>query len=160
MRLKDAHLLERRRDRRLQLHLLALVRLPGREQHYEEREQQRDEVRIRNQPALVPRAALMLSPVAPAVSHRASTVSTAFFASKRKVRSLISIVRGFIPSWIDVTPSSIISRSVCSSCCRMRSLPAIGRNTRFASPTPYMVATNATAIPRPTSLMSSRCCIT
>src|SRR6185312_10842695 len=98
MRLEDAHLLERRRDRSLQLHLLALIRLPRRKEHHEERKQQRDEVGVRNQPALMPRTALVPSPVAPAISHRASATVAAFFASKRKDRSLISIVRGFIPS--------------------------------------------------------------
>ena len=40
------------------------------------------------------------------------------------------------------------------------SLLAAGRKKRFAAATPYTVATNATAIPCPTSSMFSRCFIT
>ena len=41
-----------------------------------------------------------------------------------------------------------------------RSRVASGRNTRFAAPTPYTVATNAAAIPGPIPTVASKCCIT
>ena len=47
--------------------------------------------------------------------------------STRKPSSLVSSMRGFMPSRIEATPSSVISRAICSS--RMRSFifPATGK---------------------------------
>src|SRR6266702_483948 len=126
-----AHLIEGGLDGNGKLHLLSLVGLAGREQNHEESKQQGNEGRVGNQPTLVAHiAALLLS------GHCVPSAASTRLPSNRKVRNLISSMRGFIPSWMEITPSSIISLTICSSCWRILSLPAAGRKTRLASPTP------------------------
>src|ERR1700722_10270971 len=108
-----------------------LVRLAGGEQHDKEGEQQRDEVGVGDQPTLVIHLHMQLL-----VGHAIVSSSAAGSSSNRNVRSFISSMRGFMPSKMDTTPSMIISFPICSSRYRIFSFPAIGRQTRFARPTP------------------------
>src|ERR1039458_32684 len=112
------------------LHLLFLIGLGEGVEHYENGEQQGDEIGIGDHPAIL--AGEVLAPLQP---HAA--LSFCFrWRSFRKPASLTSSMRGFMPSRMEITPSSIISRRWCSSRTRMRILPAKGRKKRLAMPTP------------------------
>jgi hypothetical protein len=103
------------------LHLLFLIGLGEGVEDDEEAEEQGDEVGIGDQPAvrliLLLRRSSRLMPRAPSFPA----------ASSMKPASLTSSMRGFMPSRMEMTPSSIISRRWCSSRMRMRILPAKGK---------------------------------
>src|SRR6185437_321934 len=141
---------ERLRDRLRVPPRLGVVALARGVQHHEEREQQRDEVGVGDQPALVVDVGVVGAPAAAvhpraarAISGAASSLpgalaATAFFSSAglRYPESRVCSIRGFMPSRIPTTPSSISSRF--RSFCRRRNLifPAIGRKARLAIATP------------------------
>src|ERR1700681_4400744 len=116
-----------------ELDLLLLVRLARGEEDYKEGEEQRDEVGVGDQPALVVDVLGMFF-----LAHAVASfgLTAAGLESKRKGRSLVSIMRGFMPSRMEMTPSSIISLILCSSRWRNLSLPAAGRQMRLAIATP------------------------
>src|SRR6266496_303233 len=92
------------------------VELGGGIHHHKEREQQRDEISIRNQPAVVVRAALDSSPAPHALAALALCArSCSTVDSGRKLRRDVRSMRGFIPSRMQITPSHTISRCRCSS---------------------------------------------
>src|ERR1051326_9526255 len=66
-----------------------------------------------------------------------------------KAFSFNRIKVGFRPSTIPMIPSRIISRISVAWRMRARSLLPAGRKRMLADPTPYTVATNATAMPCP-----------
>src|SRR5579872_7106106 len=112
------------------LGLLFLVRFRERVEHDKKREKQRDKVGVGNEPADMRNTAAM-----DAGSHAAPSVFGPTCRS-RNPANLISSMRGFIPSMMEMTPSRIISRRRCSSRSWIRILPAKGRKKRLATPTP------------------------
>src|SRR5206468_10463425 len=100
---------------------LALVDRRDRVHHDEEREQQRDQVTIRDGPRFVVDVVVVLF----LAGHQC-----------RKPCSFASMARGFSPSTMDTTPSITISRTCVCSATMPLSLPAIGRKNRFARPIP------------------------
>src|SRR5271167_2355530 len=156
--LEDAQFLKGRLDGNGKSSGFALVHLRRGIHHHEECEKQGDEVGIRHKPPV-----MVVVIVPAAFFHRDAFAAVAVLVSGRSCRkptSLASSILGFMPSRMEMTPSNVISRTTCSSRMRMRSLPELGRKKRLAAPTPYTVATKATAIPLPTSSMLSRCCMT
>ena len=121
---ENSHLLEGHLDCQRKFADFALIHLRRGIEHYEEREKQGDEVRVGYQPALVIGMLFMTFLAAHAVFSRlgsaaggAASLLAGFalrFASAKKPSNLVSIMRGFMPSRMEITPSSIISRTICS----------------------------------------------
>src|ERR1700733_499878 len=124
---KNTQLLKCNLDRQSEFAYFFLVYLRGSVQHHEEGEKQSDEIRVRDQPAfMVGMAARTLT--AAAHSPRSFVESAdGGLASTRKLSNFVSSIRGFMPSRIEATPSSCISRMICSSRIRSFIFPAIGR---------------------------------
>src|SRR3954452_7488417 len=157
---------------------LRLVHRCDAEEHHEERHQQRDHVRVREEPALLVLVLGSGSPppssLCPARTHgwtqaAASSGSTAARPSASagepsvvrssggmKDRSLSATTRGLSPAWIERMPSRVIVRSSVSSDDIAFSLLAVGRKTTFAEPTPYSVAMKAPEIAGPRVAGASR----
>src|SRR5208282_2270545 len=136
--LKDSHLLESDLNSQRQHSDFSLVDLRRGVEHNKEGKQEGDEIRIGNQPAVV----IGVTGVSFAASHALNSSEAA--GSRTSVRnpsSFSSSMRGFIPSRMETTPSSVISRMICSSRMRIFNLPAAGSKMRLAAPTPYRVAT-------------------
>src|SRR5271157_3193339 len=112
------------------LRLLFLVVLGEGIEHNEKGEQQGDEIGIGDHPSIL--ADEVLAPLQP---HAARSFCFCW-GSLRKPASWTSSMRGFMPSRMEITPSSIISRRWWSSRRRRRILPAKGRKKRLAMPTP------------------------
>ncbi|MNR25654.1 hypothetical protein D3C85_1428180 [compost metagenome] len=70
------------------------------------------------------------------------------------------MMRGFSPLAMAIRPSSVSSLRLTSRLIRFFSLLAIGSRNRLAMPTPYTVATKATAMPPPSLDGSDRFSIT
>jgi hypothetical protein len=91
-------------------------------EHDKEGEQQRDEVGVGNQPAIV----IGVARAARRRLIRSSGTSAAALVMRlgKEASSFSSSMRGFIPSRMETTPSSVISRMICSSRMRIFSFPA------------------------------------
>src|SRR5581483_6316157 len=103
---------------------------------HEESKEQRDEISVGDQPALM--ISMFGMSLFPAHECAAASAFLSFvsFASLRKPNSFVSSMRGFMPSRMEITPSRVISRITWSSRMRIFSLPAAGRKNRLAAPTP------------------------
>src|SRR5579859_139669 len=102
---KNPEQIESRIDGLRYLMLLLLVGLGGGIEHYEERKQQRNEIRVRNQPSIVTVTAVAPSAFA---SHAACSRDSCSLSSRNPL-SFTSSMRGLMPSRMEITPSSIIS---------------------------------------------------
>ena|SRR6516165_2769450 len=132
--LKNAKFLEGRLDGNGKPSCFSLVHLRRGIHHHEKRKKQGNEVGIRHQPPV-----MVVVVVPAAFFHSDAFAAVAVLASGRSCRkptSLASSIRGFMPSRMEMTPSSVISRTTCSSRIRMRSFPELGRKNRLAAPTP------------------------
>src|SRR5271169_6302813 len=107
-----------------------VIHLGGGVKDYKECKEQGDKVSIGDKPPLV---ADMGMPF-PSSAH-AGCVSCGLCSNKYP-SSLVSRMRGFMPSRIEMTPSMVISRRICSSRPLIFSLPEEGRKNRLAEPTP------------------------
>src|ERR1700687_4398309 len=133
--LERPHFLESGLNRKSQLADFFFVDLRRGVEHDEEGKQEGDEVSIGNQPALV----IGVTGASPAAAHAFDASGTAVAGLRASVRnpsSFSSNMRGFIPSRMETTPSSTISRMMCSSRMRIFSFPAAGSKMRLAAPTP------------------------
>src|SRR6202012_2651592 len=136
-----------------------------REEHDEERQQQRDHVGVGEEPALGAAAALLAAVVAaprllaaPSVgggTHQAAAFSGSAFGAAAlggapaalsaavlrssggtKASSLSATTRGLSPAWIASRPSIVSSRSEVSASAMWCSFEAAGRKIPLAEPTP------------------------
>src|SRR6185437_7257174 len=143
---------ERLLQRVLEHLVLGDVHRRDREQHHEERHEQRDHVGVGQEPALV--AALVASVPVPAALAAAASVRRAHAASRSsadgappsaflprsagatKASSFSDRTRGLSPAWIDRMASRIIMRWLTSTADISLSLLPMGRNIRLALDTP------------------------
>src|SRR6185437_3243520 len=111
----------------------------------EEAEEQSDEIGVGDQPAVLTGLANAAGAVvaggrAAALDHAARSLLRRFRGSRslplRKPVSLISSMRGLMPSRMAITPSSIISRRRWLARMRWCIFPAKGRKKRLARATP------------------------
>src|SRR5262249_14128956 len=132
---EDAEFLKGDLNRKGELPCFAFVDLRRGVEDDEEGEEKRDEVGVRNEPTLVVDVLFGLAATAHAEAGRDSR-EVVWCVCEKKARSLVSIMRGFMPSRMEMTPSSIISRRTCSWRTRSFIFPATGRKKRLAAPTP------------------------
>src|SRR5271168_288603 len=131
-----SELLECNLNRGRELVHLLLVHLRSRIHHYEKGEEKGNEVCVRHQPTIVAGMGDMFFSAPHFAEAAAAFCANSGLLSPKNPDNLVSSIRGFMPSKIETTPSSVISRSTCSSRMRIRSLPAAGSRKRLAAPTP------------------------
>src|SRR5208282_562210 len=132
--LKDAHLLEGDLNGQSELSNFSFVDLRRGIEHDEEGKQKGDEIGVGDQPAVAIGGAL--GSIAATHGVDTSGASAGSWAAVRNPSSFSSSMCGFIPSRMETTPSSVISRMICSSRMRIFSFPATGSKRRLAAPTP------------------------
>src|SRR5258707_532334 len=109
---EGSHLLEAALDRGRDLRHFLVVHVRRGVENYKEGKEQRDEVGVGNQPAFMIDMLFMLL----ATAHAGLTCfCTPALSSDKKPSSRVSSMRGFMPSRIETTPSTAISRRICSS---------------------------------------------
>src|ERR1700722_14981652 len=98
--------------------------------NHEESEKQSHKIGVGNQPPLVTDRGSLTGSAAHAGCGSGCVCSSLYPSS------LVSSLRGFMPSRIEITPSRVISRKTCSSRPLIFSLPENGKKSRLADPTP------------------------